>query len=461
MHMPGHKRNTRLLAMENPYGLDVTEVEGLDDLHHPQSVLAAAMERAAALYHSDRSFYLVNGSTGGLLAAICAATRQGDRILAARNCHKAVYHAIGLRGLRPVYMLPEAEISFGMTGSVAPGTVAEALDRYDDISLVVLTSPTYEGVVSDIAAIASLCHRQGIPLLVDGAHGAHLGLSPAFPENALSCGADLVVHSLHKTLPAFTQASLLHLQGPLVSEEEIRRQLAVFQTSSPSYLLMASLDRCVSLLASRAGDLFAAYEERLRRFYAAAEQWRNIALFRPDGQRDAVFGFDRGKLLFSASKAGCSGVWLAAMLRRTYQIETEMAMGNYVLAMTSICDSDEGFSRLADALAALDQTLPDRGELPLAPALPPLPPAVFTIGEAESRPGIFAPLQDAVGGVCREYVYAYPPGIPLVAPGEVFTPAITGFLAAMEKSGVALKSTYGRLSAAIQLVAGIDSRNKV
>ncbi|MDD4715945.1 MAG: aminotransferase class I/II-fold pyridoxal phosphate-dependent enzyme, partial [Oscillospiraceae bacterium] len=239
MHMPGHKRNPSFFSLPSPYEIDFTEVEGLDMLHDAQGILLDGMRRAAGLYGSSHTFYLVNGSTCGILSGITSCTRKGDRILVARNCHQSVYNAIGLQDLQAVYLLPEPDLAFGIWGSVSPAQVKRALDQYQDIRLIVLTSPTYEGVVSDISAIAKLSHERGIPLLVDEAHGAHLGFSPKFPQNSVQAGADLVIHSLHKTLPAPTQAALIHINGTLVDPEQVRRQLAVFETSSPSYVLMA------------------------------------------------------------------------------------------------------------------------------------------------------------------------------------------------------------------------------
>ena len=244
MHMPGHKRRGSPSGENLPFALDVTEVEGMDDLHDAHGILAEGMARAAALYGSDRAFYLVGGSTVGILAAIRAAVRPGDAVILARNCHRSVYHAAELCRLRPHYLMPSAELDFGVCASVSPDALARALEDCPDARLAVITSPTYEGVISDVAALASLCHKRGIPLLVDQAHGAHLGFG-GLPAGAVAVGADLVVQSLHKTLPSLTQTALLHVSGNRIDSAAVERQLSVFETSSPSYPLMASIDRCV------------------------------------------------------------------------------------------------------------------------------------------------------------------------------------------------------------------------
>lgn len=271
LHMPGHKRRVSP-APDLPVDWDITELPGTDDLHDAQGILASAMARTAALYGAKRTWYLVNGSTCGLLAGIRALAPNGTTVIAARNCHKSVFHAVELGSLKTHWLLPEPVDSFGIWGSVTPASVEAALKECPAARCVILTSPTYEGVVSDIAAISALCHAHGVPLLVDEAHGAHLGLPfpGAFPPGALQCGADLVIQSAHKTLPSLTQTAWLHLGGVLAEkdgiEREIERQLDIFETSSPSYLLLASLDGCTGILRMEGGDLFAAWQERLDRF---------------------------------------------------------------------------------------------------------------------------------------------------------------------------------------------------
>lgn len=202
LHMPGHKENAALAPYLARLGaeLDITELPEFDDLHDPSGVLAQGMDRAAKLWGSRKSYFQVNGSTGGLLAAIRAATRRGDQVLVARHCHKAVYHAIELCGLDPVFLLPPVEETFGLAGSLSPEQVAQALEDHPGVKLVVYPSPTYDGVVSDTAGICATAHAKGVPVLVDEAHGAHLGFHPAFPPGAMAQGADLAVASLHLSL---------------------------------------------------------------------------------------------------------------------------------------------------------------------------------------------------------------------------------------------------------------------
>ena len=454
-HMPGHKRQPEMAAFADPFALDITEIDGFDNLHDAHGVLADEMARAAALWGSRRTFFLVGGSTSGILAGIAAGARRGDRVLVARAAHKSVYNALMLNGLRPTYLLPEADDAFGISGSLSPAAVEQALSRQPDIRLVVVTSPTYEGVLSDIPAIAAAAHRHGALLLVDEAHGAHLGLAEGFPAGSLSGGADIVVQSLHKTLPALTQTALLHIGSERVEADAAAEQLAVFETSSPSYPLMASIAACVSLLERERAPLFAAYRDRLRRFDAALRPLRRLRVVCHGSDtaeaHPAFAGFDPGKLVISARGTPLTGPALAERLRRAYRLEPEMAGGDYVLCMTSLCDTDEGFDRLAAALLEIDAALP---AAPKAPAPPPLilPPARLPMQEARALPGRRTPLAACAGGISREFIWAYPPGIPLLTPGEEVTPALLDQAARLTEAGVALKSTCGGLPDTLDLI---------
>ena len=449
LHMPGHKR--RLAPAPGlPFALDVTELPDTDDLHDAGGILAAAMNRTAALYGAARTWYLVNGSTGGLLAAVRALAPAGSAVIAARNCHKSVFHAIELGGLSVRWLLPPQAASFGVWGSVPPQSVAQALDACPQARCVILTSPTYEGAVSDIAAIAALCHRRGVPLLVDEAHGAHLGLpwAAGFPAGALQSGADLVVQSAHKTLPSLTQTAWLHLGGPLAQRpgiaDEIERQLDVFETSSPSYPLLVSLDGCTGLLRADGAALFAGWKTRLDCFYAAAAQLKRLRVLGTGNQHPPeFFAFDRGKLLVSGRGTGFSGPALAAQLRGRFGIETEMACGENLLAMTGPGDAEDALDRFAAALAALDAEA-GSGTAPAPLPLPAPGETVCTIAAALAAPAAdFAPAEVA-GRVAAEYLWAYPPGVPLAAPGERLTPQLLASLAALEQSGTRIHHSHAK-----------------
>ena len=255
-HMPGHKRQLDLMEGISPYQIDITEIDGFDDLHHAEGILKEAQEQAAKVYHAEETHFLVNGSTAGILSAILGSTRRGDQILVARNCHKSVYHAIEMQELKPVYLYPGFDPEAQLNTEISAEDVRAALERHPGVRAVVIVSPTYDGIVSDVESIAEAVHVHDIPLIVDEAHGAHFGFHPYFPENANQKGADLVIHSLHKTLPALTQTALLHMNGERADRRRVRKYLHMLQTSSPSYVLMASCGRLYPSVAGRTGTGF-------------------------------------------------------------------------------------------------------------------------------------------------------------------------------------------------------------
>ena len=444
LHMPGHKENESLAPWLDTLsaGLDITELPGFDDLHAPEDILAESMERAAALFGSGESLYQVNGSTGALLAAVRGSTRRGDRVLVARNCHKAVHHALELCGLEPVYLVPPTVEPFGLAGSIPPELVEEALTEHPDVKLIVYPSPTYDGVLSDTGRICEIAHIRGIPVLVDEAHGAHLGLTGDFPPGAVAQGADLVAASLHKMLPSLTQTAVLHINGDLVDRREVRRQAGIFQSSSPSYLLMASMDGCVRLLEERREELFAAWVRRLREFDRLASGLKYLHLMGHGAEAGrtcpGVFALDPAKIVISTGDSALTGVELMRRLRAEYNIELEMALDSYAVAMTGPGNDDEMPHRLAEALLALDEACgPAKEEKPVVSdyAVPPREMGIEAAAKSQSES---LPLREAVGRVSGGYLWAYPPGIPLVVPGEVVTGELTETVERLSRAGVKL-----------------------
>ena len=416
-HMPGHKRQLRGFF---PYELDITEIEEFDNLHHAEGILLEAQQRAAQMYQSQKAYYLVNGSTCGILAAISAATTRGGRILVARNCHKAVYNAIYLRQLRAEYVYPVAT-HYGIQGQILAADVKKKLEECPDIETVVITSPTYDGLVSDIGAIAELAHAHKATLIVDEAHGAHFGLDEAFPDNATLLGADAVIMSVHKTLPAPTQTALLHLCSDRIDVARVERFLGIYETSSPSYVLMAGIEESLRLAQKAKG---AQMKEYVRLLHAFRERMKKLTVIRvPDAEdftKDEAFNYDIGKILIETNGA-LSGKALQAKLLEEYGLQTEMSSANYVLAMTSFADTKEGFERLAAALEAIDADLigSERKEIFSPREIYRQPEKVMEIDEAQDGATKCIAFSGAEGKVCADYIYLYPPGIPVIVPGEV------------------------------------------
>ena len=443
-HMPGHKRCR--MDEVNPYSIDITEIDGFDNLHHATEILKEAQKRAAHLYKAKQSYYLVNGSTCGILAAIGAACPRRSRILVARNCHKAVYHAIDLKELQADYLYPEFTKQ-GICGQITPQMVEEAIAKAAahgsgcPYEAVVITSPTYDGVVSDVAGIAAVAHRYGILLIVDEAHGAHFGLSQYFPKSAVTEGADLVIQSLHKTLPSYTQTALLHVCSERVTLGEIERQLDIFETSSPSYVLMAGMERCIHLLSMEKEVLFESYRKKLETFYDRTKTLKRLRVIdRECFTKEEAFAFDPSKLLIVTKSL--PGKELYDCLLHKYGIQMEMVSRDYVLGMTSIMDTEEGFERLWKALHEIDTMLETNDsagkEQPYIPYENLYEPAevVMTIARAQEQKKEQTPLSQTSGCVSGDYVYLYPPGIPLVAPGERITDNIRSHIESCRNLGL-------------------------
>lgn len=435
-HMPGHKRNPAFMVLPPVNSIDITEIDGFDNLHQARGILRNAQERAALVRGADRSWFLVNGSTCGLLAAISACTVRGGRIVMARNCHKAVYNAVELCGLEPVYYYPEIHEKYGIYQGVDCCGIQRLLEKYDRIGAVVITSPTYEGVVSDIGAIAKIVHDFDIPLIIDAAHGAHLGYGGNFLPSPVSLGADLVIESLHKTLPSMTQTALLHLCGRRVSERRLEKYLSIYQTSSPSYVMMASMDQCVGLLKNHGTCLFEQYGRRLERLRCSFSDLKNIQLLGPK-ELCQVQGsvYDISKLVFYVTKYRNMGPWLYDHLRDDYHLQMEMTSADYVLAMTSICDTDEGFKRLETAVKKLDEQLDKLLPEDICPISDIEHSMRFNLPEGEETPVLcsdkasgyaveFIELAEACGRISGTYLYLYPPGVPFLVPGERITESI-------------------------------------
>ena len=415
MHMPGHKR--RMGEMGNPFFIDITEIDGFDDLHNAKGILKEAQQRAANVYHSEETHYLINGSTAGVLSAVSALVSFGGKILLARNSHKSAYHAALLRGLKIHYLYPQSIEKWGINGEILPSDVDNILQKEPDIEAVMLTSPTYDGVVSEVREIAKIAHHYGVPLIVDAAHGAHFPFSSYFPEDAVSAGADVVIHSLHKTLPSLTQTALLHLNGNRIDKEKIRNYLSIYQTSSPSYVLMASIDTCIKWAAEHR-DAFESFCKRLDGLLDSLRKMHSLTLIE-------VPRMDATKVLISVQGLSINGLELAKILRTTYHIEVEMACSSYLCAITTVADREEDLHRLQTALLSIDKSLSKtetKAKKPVLKTESVLPAkSVCTLLEANEAEKELCPLSDAKGRISGDFVTLYPPGIPLLAPGEMIS----------------------------------------
>ena len=427
-HMPGHKRNPDTVNTDLPFDRDITEIDGFDNLHHPEGILKKAQETAASVYDTKECYYSVNGSTAALLAAVSAAVPRNGQILVARNCHKAVYHALYLRNLIPTYVYPQMDPKWWINGGISSDKVERALAENPEIKAVLLTSPTYDGVVSDIEKIAEIVHRYEIPLIVDEAHGAHFHFSNYFPTSAAELGADLVIQSFHKTLPSMTQTAVLHNCSDRVDSRLIRRFMGIYQSSSPSYILMASMDACMEKMSSDGNEMFREFTKILEKARRRLSECKYIRLVSPEIGTAGVFDYDRSKLLFSTRYASMTGSELAQILLEKYHIQVEMETEHYVLALAAVGDSREGFERLCQAIEEIDQEEAQKKKEKRETEEPKAGRTAYTslsqfmsITEAMESESEIRKLEESVGRISAEFGYLYPPGIPLIVPGEQIT----------------------------------------
>lgn len=460
MHMPGHKRNTELINMVDPYAIDITEIDGFDNLHDAKDILFENMQDAARLYGALHTHYLINGSTSGLLVAVAACTSKGDTILMARNCHKAVYNAVYLNELVPVYLYPSSIEKYGIQAGITAEQVKEQLIIHPEVKAVVITSPTYEGMVSEIEEIVKVAHSYRIPVIVDEAHGAHFGYSEAFPESSVRLGADIVIHSVHKTLPAFTQTALIHINGPYVDYDKVKRYLGIYQTSSPSYVLMSGISNCIRLLKEKKDELFSVYEQNLIDFYRSIRSLKHIVVYQPEQRVEGSDGRDNHKVAFDLSKiviftkfSSLSSVELYNRLLYEYKIQCEMVERDYVLAMTSIADTKSGLDRLRDALLEIDNKITvgrDQyhgltymiGNLTLA----------LTPYQAYNHKKECINFKHCIGKIAGDYIYLYPPGIPILVPGEQITKQVIDILCDYKRAGLVVKGLVNDIDMTIVAV---------
>lgn len=436
-HMPGHKRSAAFDYISPASSIDFTEVEGLDDLHAPTGILADAQARAAEVWGADESHFLVNGSTGGILSAVYALCRD-RHIIMARGCHKSVYNAACISHCTVSYLMPRtSELGFFL--DVTADEVSSALTAHPEAAAVIITSPTYEGVVSDIRSIADVCHAHGALLIVDAAHGAHLGFLDESIPSPVTAGADVTIMSLHKTLPSLTQTAIMHVSGTLADRDELASAIAMFETSSPSYVFMASIDGCVDLVRSR--SIFDGWREKIKRIRRAAEA-RGM-LVKPTG----VFAYDESKIVLTAH--GITGCEIARILRESFRIEVEMISASYVILMTGAGDTDAMTYSLIHAIENFP--LPaDKKKLKLPPI--PSPFAVMKMADATSCKTERISLDKADGAIAAESVMAYPPGIPIVAPGEQIDSAVINFIGKSASSGARILTSAGEFTGEIKVV---------
>lgn len=432
-HMPGHKGKI-CFENENWATLDTTEVPGADNLHDPSDILLKVQKKLAEAYGSEEACILVNGTTTGIQSAVMGVCREGESLLVPLNCHRSVYAGLALGRVKGIYFEPEYDARLGFGKRVTVEQVEEKLLEHPEVKGMILVNPTYYGTVSDVAAIAELLHKKGKVLIVDEAHGAHLRFCDALPPDAVSCGADIVIQSTHKLLGAFTQSSLLHMQGLLVERSRVKKFLAMLQSSSPSYLLMMSVENAVDEACEKGEAVFKAIADRWDFYRKRTGAGDCIALYTPEeGQL-----YDKSKWLFMVKDG--RGTTVEKRLLTEFNIQCEMSAFNHVLAMTGIGTTPGELDRLMAAVAAMNKDCPVFLE-PLAVKSTglwkheekyPLWQALYNMETGKM------PLEDAAGSAAAGFVIPYPPGIPVLLPGSLVTEETVAELLRRQKNGEAV-----------------------
>ena len=453
-HMPGHRggpgadpRIGQVLGRE-VFAMDVTGVLGLDDLHQPRGVIAEAQQLAAEAFGADRSFFLVNGTSVGVQAMILAACEPGDKLIVARNVHKSIIGGLVLSGVVPVYVAPEIDPHFGIALGVTPQAIQEALDLHPDARGVLLVSPTYHGIAGDLAEIARVVHERGKVLLVDEAHGPHFAFHEDMPVPALDCGADICAQGVHKILSGLTQASILHVRGDRIDVGRLQAVLRLLQSTSASYLLMSSIDVARMQMATSGRELI---QHAIELADLLRRRIRGIPGLDTFGAewcgRPGVFQMDPTKVTVRVRGLGLTGAHVERWLREFGPIQAEMSDLFCVLFIVGFANRPDEVERLADALAYLadhvDEHRPPEAERLLTAAEAVVARHQQPPVEVSPREAFFArhrsvPLERAVGCIAGEVVTCYPPGIPILCPGERVTEAVVEHLLLVRQAGMAV-----------------------
>lgn len=419
-HMPGHKGS--YIYRDNGYGeildnlmdMDVTEIPGADNLYQAEEIIRETMNRYKTIYDSRETYLLVNGSSSGLIAAIMTCVPRGGKLIMARNCHKSIYNGVYMQNATCAYMYPE--IVDGITGAITPEEVSKALEANPDAEAVILPSPNYYGILSDIKAISKIVHDAGKVLIVDQAHGAHLPLFDKYLGTEYSAekgGADIIINSTHKTLASFTQSAIANINSDRISLQAFESKLQLVESTSPSYVLMTSMDVNADLIEKKGATLISSWQENLNYFYKEAEKIPGLITYKWNN-------LDETKINIDMSKLGLNGHQLEEALMEK-DIFIELTTGNILMCMTGIGNRRCDFERLLEALRELSRERVEKAEAGEYAQKPESVFLAFTKPQQREIPENTRSvrLEDAAGCVCATQITPYPPGVPFLCPGEV------------------------------------------
>ncbi|MCF4970143.1 aminotransferase class I/II-fold pyridoxal phosphate-dependent enzyme [Nostoc sp. CMAA1605] len=442
-YTPGHKRGRGIsqalvdLLGKDVFGVDLTELADLDNLSAPQGVIQQAQQLAAAAFGATKTWFLVNGSTCGIEAAILATCGVGDKIILPRNVHSSAIAGLILSGAMPIFIHPEYDSVLDIAHSITPENLQATLQQHPDAKAVLTVYPTYYGVCGDLQAIAHITHQYHIPLLVDEAHGAHFAFHPDLPTPALVCGADLTVQSIHKVLGAMTQASMLHIQGERIDIDRVSKALQLLQSTSPSYVLLASLDAARQQMAVDGKQIMSRTLQLARDGRNSISQIPGLSVLQlPTGDLSPGFvDLDATRLTVNVFRIGLTGFEVEEILD-AQGVTAEFATLQNLTFIISLGNTDEDIHKLVEGFRSLEKIKP----LNLTPNPFPCREGAQELKPISPREAFFAaseivPVWEACDRICAETVCPYPPGIPALIPGEVITPSVLEYLEKIQQQG--------------------------
>lgn len=448
-HVPGHKKGVGIdeefknFIGQNPFKIDVTVFKLVDSLHHPTGPIKKAQKLAADAYGSDAAFFSIHGTSGAIQAMIMSVVSAGDKIIIPRNVHKSITAGIILSGAIPVYMQPALDKKVGIAHGVTPETVEETLKENPDAKAVLVINPTYYGVATDIKKIADMVHSYDIPLIVDEAHGPHLGFNDKLPVSAMKSGADICAQSTHKIIGALTQCSLLQVRSERVDINRVQQILSLLQTTSPSYILMASLDCARRQIALNGQELL---DKTIELSNYARNEINKIPGFYCFGKEilgnEGVYALDPTKITITCRDLGITGYDLDMILSNKYYIQVELSDLYNILAVGSFGDTKESIDSLINALKEISEEYYGKGNKKSDFIdVPAIPPQIKIPREAFNSSKTPISLKESIGMISGEFLMAYPPGIPILCPGEEITQEIIDYVQRLKDTGLYVQGT--------------------
>ncbi len=435
-YTPGHKRGIGMNPLlknlwgADVFGWDLPELPGLDNLHAPSGIIASAQALAAEVFGAQQTWFLVNGSTAGVIAAILATCGEGDKIILPRNIHSSATAGLIHAGAVPIFIVPEYDRELDIAHSITPASVKFALEQHPDAKAVMVVYPTYYGACGDLAAIAEIVHSYDLPLLVDEAHGAHFGFHADLPPAALSVGADLTIQSTHKLVGALTQSSMLHVNSSRIDRDRISRSLRLLQSTSPSYLLLASLDAARQQMALYGEELMSQTLELAKIARAKISQIEGLSVFELDTATPGCKYLDRTRLTVTVTGLNLTGFAADEILTERLGVVAELPSMRHLTFIISLGNTSADIDRLVGAFVELTTNHPQDKCLELRSIELPriLTEMAITPRQADRSHHLSVSSDDAVGKISAESICPYPPGIPVLIPGEIITSEAVDYL---------------------------------